>query len=117
MNTEKGYEMVTRDELLVKQINSAIEDFRLSTRQKSKTINASKVLGLFELLCELNNNHETTINLIDDNWDSGIDNAGQVEAMNYIEHIQKLERKQLEKVAYAKYERKLAKHYEQENVR
>lgn len=108
MKIEKGTEMVTRDQLLVKQINSTIEDFRMSTRQKSKTINASKVLGLFDLLSELNNNHETTINLIDDNWDSGIDNAGQWEVIRYIEHIQKLERKQVEKAAYAKWVRENA---------
>ena len=97
--------MATRDELLVKQINSAINEFKNSTRQKSKIISASKALGLFELLSELSNNHETTINLIDDNWDSGIDNAGHLEVIQYIEHIQKLERKQLEKVAYAKWVR------------
>lgn len=93
MNNEKGIKMIERDSILVDTINDAIDTFRVSKRQANKIKTAGRVEGLLTLLSELSNAHETTISLIDDNWDSNVDNEGIWEVIEYLEHIRKVDDK------------------------
>ena len=91
MNNEKGIKMIERDSILVNTINDAIDTFRVQKRQVGKIEAAGRVDGLMTLLNELSNAHETTITLLDDNWDSNIDNEGIWEVIQYLNHINKVD--------------------------
>jgi len=72
------------DTVLVKTINDTIVDFQNQTKKKFKIQKAGQVIALFDLLNNLSNNNATTINLVDDDWDSGINNDGLVDVLNFL---------------------------------
>lgn len=72
------------DTILVKTINDAIVDFQNQTKKIFKIQKAGQVIALFDLLNNLSNNNATTINLVDDDWDSGINNDGFVDVLNFL---------------------------------
>lgn len=81
------------DEILVKNINNAIDDFKGSRVKVEKIKTAGIVEGLFSLLNDLNNNHATTISLVDDNWDSNINNEGYVEVIYYLQEVREVQQR------------------------
>jgi len=74
------------DKILVKTINDTIVDFKKQTKQKLKIQKAGQVIALFNLLNNLHNNNATTINLVDDVWDCGIDNDGFADVLDFLAH-------------------------------
>ena len=79
------------DEILVKNINNAIDHFKGSTVKVNKIKTAGVVEGLFSLLNDLNNNHATTISLVDDMWDNNINNEGYWEVVQYLGHVREVQ--------------------------